>query len=235
MGYTTDFQGSFTFDREVSEEHVNYINAFSETRRMQRAFLLAATLPDPKRIAALLPIGPDGGYFVGGAGAYGQDYDPSVLEYNTPPQGQPGLWCQWVIEENELQWNGGEKFYHYDEWLEYLIEHFFKPWGYVLNGKVAWQGEDINDRGTLILKDNVLTVKQLVEKEEEEEEEEEEEDWHKPKFATVSWTANDILDRRPDWTVEQAEDWLTENQEVIRDRMVQVGWDVIDTLLPEEE
>jgi hypothetical protein len=55
-------------------------------------------------------------------------------------------------------WNGAEKFYYYVKWLEYLIEHFLAPWGYVLNGTVTWQGEEGEDQGTITLADNDVTV-----------------------------------------------------------------------------
>lgn len=51
------------------------------------------------------------------------------------------------------------------------------------------------------------------------------------KFATVSWCAEDIQTLRPDWTTEQAEEWLLTNQRYIRDRLVELGWEVIETLL----
>jgi hypothetical protein len=41
-------------------------------------------------------------------------------------------------------------------WLKLLIEHFLDPRGYVLNGEVEWDGEDIEDRGRLFIKDNQL-------------------------------------------------------------------------------
>jgi hypothetical protein len=80
----------------------------------------------------------------------------SIIDYNQQPSGQPGLWCQWNIVGNRLKWDGAEKFYHYVEWLEYLIEHFFKRWGYTLNGEVLWEGEWREDMGKIIVKDNVV-------------------------------------------------------------------------------
>ena len=69
-------------------------------------------------------------------------------------------WCKWVPTEDgcAIEWNGAEKFYDYVEWLEYLIEHFLGPWGYLLNGTVSWQGEDGDDRGRLHVTDNTVTT-----------------------------------------------------------------------------
>ena len=81
------------------------------------------------------------------------------LEYNDPPPSQPGLWCQWIVEDDQLIWNGMKKVYDYTEWLKYLIEHFFKPLGYTLNGSVEYQGEESSDFGKIIVENNVVKLK----------------------------------------------------------------------------
>lgn len=161
MGYTTEFEGQFALDKPLKPEHSAYLHQFSETRRMKRDPKIAATFPDPIREAAKLPIGIDGGYFVGGKGTAGQDEDKSVLNYNYSSKDQPGLWCQWVPASNDkgIEWDGGEKFYDYEEWLIYLIDNFLQPWGYILNGKVKWRGEDFSDMGTITVKNNKVTTK----------------------------------------------------------------------------
>jgi hypothetical protein len=130
--------------------------------------------------------GKDGQFFVGGGGSYGQDRDESVIDYNTPPgqltyeerKGmsfdeqwnkqqeliknglcQPSLWCQWEAKDNDtLAWDEGEKFYEYEAWLRYLIIDFFEPWGVMVNGEVEWQGEDRDDRGKIVVTNNVLQI-----------------------------------------------------------------------------
>lgn len=170
MGYTTDFEGEFNLDRPLSEEHKAYLSAFASTRRMQRDASVTAKRADPVRDAAQLHVGEEGGYFVGEGGFKGQSEDHrkhsrdrdaylsslGIVEYNRPPSGQPGLWCQWIPNESgtALQWDGVEKFYDYVEWLQYLVVHFLKPWGYVLNGRVSWQGEDNDDRGVIHVRNN---------------------------------------------------------------------------------
>ncbi|HEX4030960.1 MAG TPA: hypothetical protein VHX20_11385 [Terracidiphilus sp.] len=37
-----------------------------------------------------------------------------------------------------------------------LVEHFFAPLGYLLNGGVSWDADDVNDRGTIFVKDNLI-------------------------------------------------------------------------------
>lgn len=160
MGYTTDFEGQFELDRQLDPEHAAYLRKFSDTRRMKRDRVALSMTPDPVRRAVLLPLGDEGEYFVGATGWAGQDHDDSIIDYNQPPTSQPGLWCQWVPTEDDdgIEWNGAEKFYDYVEWLQYLIDHFLKPWGYRLNGSVKWSGEEVTDIGLIDVKDNVVHV-----------------------------------------------------------------------------
>ena len=90
MGYTTYFTGQFDVTPTLKPEHIAYLNAFCETRRMKRDAEKAALLPDPVREAAGLPIGPEGGYFVGNTENMGQNDDPSVIDHNEPP-GMPAM------------------------------------------------------------------------------------------------------------------------------------------------
>jgi hypothetical protein len=151
MGYQTDFDGSFTITPPLPPERVAYLQKFNETRRMKRDATRAETIKDPIREAVGLPIGPEGAYFVGGRDFRGQEADFSVINQNTPPAGQPDLWCKWIVSDDgqDLLWDGGEKFYNYVQWLDYLNDHFFKPWGHVLDGEIFWSGEDDQDQGVI--------------------------------------------------------------------------------------
>ena len=161
MGYTTYFDGSLKFNKPVEDWLVEYIDRFNNSRRMKR---------DNEKIKELYPkwkdlcfngdLGVDGEYFVGGIGFMGQGDDDSVLEHNYPASTQPGLWCQWVIGGNndELMWDEGEKFYDYVEWLEYMIDNFFDPLGYILNGDITWEGEDSDDVGVIHVEDNIVDI-----------------------------------------------------------------------------
>ena len=203
MGYTTDFGGSLKLSRNLSEKEFNYINTFSESRRMKR---------DPKILMEMYkgafgnPLannstpesiyGIDGEYFAKKDASYFGSNDKSIIDYNTPPgqptyketknlsfdeswnqkqkliaegKCQPGLWCQWIVEQNPihepdviehvLSWDGNEKFYYYVEWLQYLIDHFFSKWDVKLNGEIEWIGEDPDDFGKIIVSDNIVVTK----------------------------------------------------------------------------
>ena len=159
MGYTTYFSGEFTFNKPVTEELKTFINKFSDTRRMIRDnSKIKEIFPNWRELCFNGDLGVGGAYFVGGYGFAGQREDDSIINYNSAGN-QPGLWCQWIINDNdELVWDGGEKFYHYVEWLEYLIEHFFAPLGCVLNGDVYYEGEDSDDFGRIIVNDNFVKI-----------------------------------------------------------------------------
>lgn len=159
MGYTTYFTGAFTFNKPVTEELKTYINKFSETRRLCRDNdKIKELFPNWKDLCFNGQLGNNGEYFIGGGGFAGQDKDSSIINYNSSTP-QPGLWCQWIIKNDCLVWDEGEKFYNYVEWLEYLIKNFFAPEGYVLDGEVSFEGEDVNDFGVITINDNIVNVK----------------------------------------------------------------------------
>jgi len=164
MGYTTDFEGEFIVTPALEPKHREYLHAFSTTRRMKRDAKKTSKFPDLLREAVGLPVGLDGGYYVGdtdgeGMNAWGQTRTGDIVDYNEAPPGQPGLWCQWVPSElGTAIYAEGEKFYRYTEWLRYLIDHFLGPWGYKVNGEVTWQGEDSSDMGKIKVTENEVRV-----------------------------------------------------------------------------
>jgi hypothetical protein len=40
--------------------------------------------------------------------------------------------------------------------LMLLVEHYLAPLGYLLNGEVSWDADDVNDRGCIFVKDNLI-------------------------------------------------------------------------------
>jgi hypothetical protein len=150
MGYTTAFMGQITVEPPLNKKEIAFLQKFSKTRRMNRT---------------------KGPYYVEGTGDFGQNQDADVIEHNTPPEGQPGLWCGWIPSEDGkyIEWDGGEKFYESEAWMAYIIRHFIgsdpiaKPklkflQGHVCNGEIEAQGEDRGDHWMLIVKDNKVSV-----------------------------------------------------------------------------
>ena len=54
-------------------------------------------------------------------------------------------------------------------------------------------------------------------------------------FATVTWTAYDVQSLKPDWAVEKCEEFLEDNARRIQDRLIELGWEVIEDLLTEDK
>lgn len=52
-------------------------------------------------------------------------------------------------------------------------------------------------------------------------------------YAAVRWTVDDILTVRPEWSNEKAQQWLEDNQKYIQSRLIELGWEVIETLIDE--
>ncbi len=144
MGHTTEFTGYFRLDKPLLPKHREYLQRFSETRRLARN--PSELLPDPIREAAGLPPGFQGAFCV-------LDDDDSS---NPPPITQPGLWCNWRpnAEGTLIEWNGMEKFCEYGTWIKYVVANFLRPWGYVLTGIVRWVGEGPKDSGFIIVCDS---------------------------------------------------------------------------------
>jgi hypothetical protein len=84
-------------------------------------------------------------------------------ESNVAPT-PPSYWCQWIPTEDGLHitWDGGEKFYEYVAWLQYLCDHFLAPNGYILNGSVQYQGEDHSDVGWVVCVDNQARLSEAM-------------------------------------------------------------------------
>lgn len=154
MGYYTYFTGSLEFDRELEDELRNYLEDFLCRRHMKRdKEKIKELYPDWKERCYKGELGEDGEFFI-----CNNDETLDILEYNYPPSDVPGLWCDWDISSDSLFWNGNETFYNYVDWLEYLIEKFFRPEGYLLNGTINFCVEDKEDFGRIIVENNKVTV-----------------------------------------------------------------------------
>jgi len=163
MGYTTRFKGSFNCSRQLTIDEAEYLRAFSSVRHMKRDNAIAAQLiaegkleTNTLRAKVKLPLGTQGAYIIDVNSNLEPSKDKSILDCNHPPKEQPGLWCRWTITQDRQQvcWSGVEKFYDYTAWIEYLIKHFFAPWGIQLTGTIFWAGENDADMGHLAIHQN---------------------------------------------------------------------------------
>jgi hypothetical protein len=51
----------------------------------------------------------------------------------------------------------------------------------------------------------------------------------------VSWCAEDIQERCPDWSVERCQEFLDDAEDHIQGAMIEAGWDAIDKCLRWED
>ena len=72
----------------------------------------------------------------------------------------PDSYCQWKVgaDWQSIRWNSGEKFYYYIEWLRAINRRYLLPQKYILNGEVAFQGEDLKDCGKIVAKNGAIEV-----------------------------------------------------------------------------
>jgi len=122
------------------------------------SFLLSSITRVEWKESCLRKYGVDGEFYVEGDGFKGQDDDNSVVDHNSPPSTQPGLWCQWTPNKDgtAIVWDENEKFYDYVTWLQYIVKNFLAPKGYILNGAVEWTGEEHKDTGKIIVTNNII-------------------------------------------------------------------------------
>jgi hypothetical protein len=50
-------------------------------------------------------------------------------------------------------------------------------------------------------------------------------------YCTVSWCVADVLELRPEWTNEQAEDFLASNENRLQEMMIQRGWEILESFI----
>jgi hypothetical protein len=86
-----EFRREFVVEPPLRPEHLAYLRAFNRTRHMKRDAAVTATLDDPVRLAAGLPVGEEGDYFVGGTPSWDKDVGEGIPDHNIPPAARPGL------------------------------------------------------------------------------------------------------------------------------------------------
>lgn len=150
MGYTTEFTSRVNITPPLNPQEIAYLIAFANTRHNKRK----------------------GGPYAVSMDAHG----PDVIN-DRDHDGKPGYWCNWVptADGAGIEWNGVEKFYDADAWMQYLVDHFLMPGGHAqgrpefeqftfdhaVSGVIHAQGEDPADRWELIVEDNKVSRRDL--------------------------------------------------------------------------
>jgi hypothetical protein len=78
------------------------------------------------------------------------------------PRPCPDSYLQWIpiASLDALIWDGGEKFYNYIEWLQWICT-WLRGLGIDSNGRIAWDGEEQGDVGMLVVGHGVVTARKL--------------------------------------------------------------------------
>lgn len=142
----------------LNQAEYDYLHAFSRSRRSYR---------------------PDGAYAVVPEDPHTGSSEREVELYNKIADGQPGYWCHWVPCPHGccLVWDGREKFYTGQTWLQYLIDHFLRHRSYAqtssdpqfasftfdheMNGIVVGEQEDNRELSILRVEANEV-AKQIL-------------------------------------------------------------------------
>ena len=131
MGYSTTFSGAFTLTPCPKTETIILLRSLEGVSNRDD---LEECLNVPEAGAIITTLGP-----------------------------MPDSYNQWELTKDcqHLEWDGGEKFYHYDAWLQWLIDYVLTPQGITIAGTVEYAGEEISDRGILTIEAGQV-VKQQV-------------------------------------------------------------------------
>jgi hypothetical protein len=51
-------------------------------------------------------------------------------------------------------------------------------------------------------------------------------------YAMTRWAAADVKSIKPRWSLTKCEQWLSDNERHMENRLVELGWEVMESLLP---
>jgi hypothetical protein len=87
-----------------------------------------------------------------------------LTEFISRDHKEPGIWtrhCDWRTDGKFLGWNGSEKSYDMEKWLQIIVDRYLRFWGIELTGRMLAKGERYNDVWTLEVK-NWKVIKTMV-------------------------------------------------------------------------
>ncbi|MEI2368016.1 hypothetical protein [Niallia circulans] len=136
MGYNIYYEGKIELDKPLDDETYRIIMGLAETRRMR----WDADKLERDGIALKSQIGQWGEFFFVERERERELEDEYIIDYNSPPAGQPQLWGVWKVANDRLGlvWNRNGKSYGGHEWLKYLVKRILVPRGYYSKGIINW-------------------------------------------------------------------------------------------------
>jgi hypothetical protein len=51
------------------------------------------------------------------------------------------------------------------------------------------------------------------------------------RYCNVSWNIKDVKELRPEWSDEEAENFLATNEDKMLDLMIQRGWEILESFI----
>lgn len=159
MGYHTNFNGKITSCQTFDKETIEYLKGISSTRRVKRSTKILAKRLGISEEKCIKLYGKEAKNYFDDKGYMGQIHTIDITNYNSPPDNQPSLWCDWTVgkDNKSIISKNTEKAHEYIEWMEYILKELSLR-GYTLNGSISWHGEDSEDNGSLHVDDNTLTI-----------------------------------------------------------------------------
>ena len=158
MGLHTSYLGHVRITPALNSDEIEFFRAFNETRHHGDDDAPLRTVQHPAE----------------------NDRTGDVGAFNRAAPGMPGLWCPWTCCGTGccLHWDGVEKPYQPQEWLEYLIDTFLRPgavlhgdasalevgltFDHVLTGMLVGERRETAELFALEVRDNVVTRRVLV-------------------------------------------------------------------------
>ncbi len=169
MSYNLNFTGKFKLSKPLEKEQIEYIQAFSKTKKVLRDSDLCSKVYDPLRLSVKLPIGQDGDFCVFGLNDSHKSYesDLTVVNSERPSLNHPSSWCSWTCSDDGkyiIIVQDYKNVYMFFQWLIYILNNILKFFDnrYII-GTVSYRGSDRLDSGKIIAyKDRLEFYKQQV-------------------------------------------------------------------------
>lgn len=149
--YKTKFYGEYKFSDNATPYLLTYLSKFFRTIHIER---------DVEKIKESYYNWKDYSYY-GDLGYEGELYvNPEDKSYGNKNLLAVTRWCNFAIDKREdgnfLIWNGNKRFYHYEAWIQYIIDRFLQPHKIELNGVMLVVGMGSTDANYMVLYENRL-------------------------------------------------------------------------------
>lgn len=150
--YKTEFYGGYKFSDNTPLYIIDYLKKYFRTCHIVRDVEKIKSVPEWEKYS-----------FYGNLGYEGELYvNPDDKSHGNKNLLAITKWCHFSIKEKDncyyLIWNGNSAFYHYEEWLKYIIKRFLAPYNVELNGVMLSVGMEYSDSNYIVIYKNTLSI-----------------------------------------------------------------------------